>query len=71
MDLIYDDTSDILKTLQETLTKEMTAKEAENCSFSLRFLSKPESCKKMLSFDNIEQFAVIKKVFESCALICS
>jgi hypothetical protein len=49
MDLIYDDTSEILKTLCGTLTREMTPKEAENCSFSLRFLSKPECCKKMLS----------------------
>lgn len=52
--MIYEDTSEILKTLQETLAREMTAKEAENCSFSLRFLSKAQNCKKMLSLDNID-----------------
>lgn len=71
MDLIYDDTSEILTELQETLDKKMSAKEAENCSFSLRFLSKPDSCKKLLAFENIEQFEILKKVFEHCANICN
>jgi len=70
MNLIYDDTKEILKTLAAKLDSQMTAKEAENMSFSLRFLSKPESCKKMLAFENIDQFDVLQKVFEHCSNIC-
>lgn len=54
MDLIYADTSEILLMLSKTLKKEMTAKEEENCSFSLRFLSKEQNLIKLLSLENIE-----------------
>lgn len=71
MDLLYNDTSDILNSLKTTLNKDLSAKEAEQLSFSLRFLSKPEGIKTMLGPDNLEQFEVIQSVFESCSQICS
>ena len=54
MDLIYSDTSEILLMLSDTLKKKMTPKEEENCSFSLRFLSKEQNLTKLLALENVD-----------------
>ena len=49
----------------------MTAKDAENASFSLRFLSREQSCQKLLAMENVEYFNVLKSVFDRCTEICA
>ena len=69
MDLIYSETAAIIETLDTTLGKEISPKEAEIASFSLRYIAMPRNCQKLLETEDAIKLDQLKSLTTKCVNI--